>query len=132
MIPEDMIPLVVEHEEGTVILGKGISSGYTPLGGVVLHGKITEAFAQSPRSTFFLGYTFSGHPASCAGGLAVQEYVERNQLIPRAETMGAYLHRKAAALKEIPFVGDVRGKGMMLGVEALPSGLSSPVAVKLA
>jgi adenosylmethionine-8-amino-7-oxononanoate aminotransferase len=98
-------------------LGKGISSGYTPLGGIVLHGKITEAFAQSSRSTFFLGYTFSRHPASCAGGLAVQEYVERNRLIARAETMGAYLHRKAAALKELPFVGDVRGKGMLLGVE---------------
>lgn len=101
-----------------ITCAKGISSGYAPIGAVVIQDKIWQAFAQGPRDTFFIGYTFSGHPVSCATALAVQNYLEKHDLVERSAAMGEYLKRRLLDLAErTPSIGEVRGKGLMLGVE---------------
>lgn len=100
-----------------IIAGKGISSGYAPLGAIIIHDKIFKNFQQSSVSSFFLGYTFSGHPLSCAAGLAVLNYIEKHQLMQRVKEKSGYLFAKASVLNELPIVGDVRGKGFFLGIE---------------
>jgi len=99
-----------------IITGKGISSGYFPLGAVIIHKKIFDLF-DSKRPSFNLGYTYSGNPLSCAVGLAVLRYIKKHVLVERAAKMGAYLFRQFEHLKELPFVGDIRGKGLLLGIE---------------
>ena len=100
-----------------LIFGKGISSGYAPLGGVVIHEKIFDAFYRSPSSGFFLGYTFSGNPLACSAGLAVLNYIEKNHLVEECARKGAYLWEQASRLKTHPLVGDLRGKGLLMGME---------------
>jgi adenosylmethionine-8-amino-7-oxononanoate aminotransferase len=100
-----------------IITGKGISSGYTPLGAVIIHEKICDVFLKSKRTTFFLGYTYSGNPLSCAVGLAVLRYIEKHRLVERSESMGNYLFERFSRLQELPMVGDIRGKGLLLGIE---------------
>ena len=100
-----------------VITGKGTGSGYTPLGAVIVHQKVYEAFEKSKRPSFFMGYTYSGNPLSCAAGLAVLRYIEKNRLVERSAQMGKYLFERFARMKELPMVGDIRGKGLLLGIE---------------
>lgn len=97
--------------------GKGISGGYSPLGGTIVHEKIFDTFVESDKSGFFMGQTYSGNPLSCATGVSVLEYLEDNDLIQQAERIGQYLFQKMSTLKKLPIVGDVRGKGLMLGIE---------------
>jgi len=104
-----------------LIFGKGISSGYAPLGGVVIHEKIFDVFYHSPSSGFFLGYTYSGNPLACSAGMAVLNYIEKNHLIEECARKGAYLREKASRLKNHPMVGDLRGKGLLLGLELVSS-----------
>ena len=63
-------------------------------------------------------YTFGGHPVSCAAGLATLEYIEEHQLVERAAQTGEILLARLQELKdELPYIGDVRGKGLFLGIE---------------
>ena len=97
---------------------KGLASGYAPIGAVVISDRVWRAFAQGPRSTFFIGYTYSGNPVSCATALAVQKYLAEHNLIERSARMGEYLKARLCDLAErSPLIGDVRGKGLMIGVE---------------
>lgn len=100
-----------------ITTGKGTGSGYTPLGAVIVHEKVYEVFEKSERPAFFMGYTYSGNPLSCAAGLAVMNYIEKNQLVERSARMGNYLFEKIARFKDLPIVGDIRGKGLLLGIE---------------
>ncbi len=100
-----------------VITGKGTGSGYTPLGAVVIHEKLYEALSKSNRPAFFLGYTYAGNPLSCAVGLAILRYIEKNGLVERSARMGKHLFERFSRIGELPIVGDVRGKGLLLGVE---------------
>jgi len=99
-----------------IVTGKGLSSGYAPLAATIAHERIYDAFLEGSR-VFTHGYTYVEHPLSCAVGLAVQEYMGKNNLIERCARMGSYLLEKLSCLKELPIVGDVRGKGLLLGVE---------------
>jgi len=109
-----------------IITGKGISSGYTPLGAVIVHEKVYDVFTVSKRSTFFLGYTYAGNPLSCAAGLAVLRYLKKNGLVERAAQMGAYLFRRFESLKKMPIVGDIRGRGLLLAVELVQDNRKTP------
>jgi adenosylmethionine-8-amino-7-oxononanoate aminotransferase len=100
-----------------ITTGKGTGSGYTPLGAVLIHQKVYEVFEKSERPAFFMGYTYSGNPLSCATGLAVLRYIENNRLVDRSARMGKYLFERFARLKDLPMVGDIRGKGLLLGIE---------------
>ncbi|MBC7189631.1 aminotransferase class III-fold pyridoxal phosphate-dependent enzyme [Candidatus Aerophobetes bacterium] len=99
-----------------IVTGKGISSGYAPVSATVVHEKIWQAFAKG-SGKFPHGFTYTEHPLSCATALAVQRYIEKNNLIERCAKIGSVLLEKLSALKSFSIVGDVRGKGLLIGIE---------------
>ena len=98
-----------------ICTGKGLASGYAPLAATIVHRKVVEALEPSGRSID--GYTYAGNPLSCAVGDAVLKYITDNDLVARSAQLGGDLHQIAQRLRELPIVGDVRGRGMLLGVE---------------
>jgi adenosylmethionine-8-amino-7-oxononanoate aminotransferase len=97
---------------------KGITSGYAPLGAVMVRPEVADAFIGAEGDKFMHGITFGGHPASCAAALANIAIIEREQLNARARSMGDYLIRELrAAVGEHPNVGDIRGMGLFLALE---------------
>jgi len=99
-----------------ICTGKGISSGYTPLGAVVAHERVYTVFENSSQG-FSHGYTYGGNPLSCAVGLAVLEYLEKHRLIENVAMLGEPFFEAARELLDLPMVGEVRGKGFFMGVE---------------
>jgi adenosylmethionine-8-amino-7-oxononanoate aminotransferase len=97
-------------------LAKSLSGGYSPLGAVVASDKIRQAF-QEKGSAFDHIFTYAANPLSTATALAVLDIIVKEDLVNRAARMGQVLFREAGALLEHPIVGDVRGKGLLLGVE---------------
>jgi adenosylmethionine-8-amino-7-oxononanoate aminotransferase len=97
-------------------MGKGLSGGYVPLSAVITSRRIIDPIAKGSGG-FKHAQTFSHTPAMCAAGLATVRYLRRERLIERSAAMGSVLHRKLAALKDHPLVGDVRGLGLLAGVE---------------
>ncbi len=97
-------------------LGKGISGGYLPLSAVVAGEKIIDPIANGYGS-FLHAQTFSHAPSICSAGLAAVRYIEKHGLVERAAKMGLILQKKLEVLKGLPFVGDVRGIGMLAGIE---------------
>ena len=100
-------------------LAKGINSGYIPLGATAVNKKVEEAWERDhPLAPIMHGYTYSGHPLACAAANANLEIIEQENLSENALNVGAYFLEKLQALKdEHQFIGDVRGKGLMVGVE---------------
>lgn len=79
---------------------------------------IHEAIVQAPTSERFMhAATYSGHPTCCAVGLANLDLFDREHLVDRAAAMGSRLQQQARALRDLPAVGDVRGLGLMCGIE---------------
>ncbi|KPV51117.1 aminotransferase class III [Kouleothrix aurantiaca] len=101
-----------------ITCAKGITSGYAPLGAVLVRPEVADGFLGGEGEKFMHGITFGGHPASCAAALANLAILEREQLPARAATMGDYMLRELrAAVGEHPNVGDIRGMGMFLALE---------------
>jgi len=98
-----------------IVTAKGITSGYAPLGAVLVSDAVAEAL--TAEDGFPMGFTYNGHPTSCAVALKNLEIIEREGLLERAREMGAYLLSGLETLFDIDVVGEVRGVGMMLGVE---------------
>jgi len=97
---------------------KGVTSGYLPLGGVMVSKRIHQAIEDAPMTERFMhAATYSGHPACCAVGLANVELIEREGLVERAAVMGKRLLAGLEQLRSLPVVGDVRGLGMLAAVE---------------
>lgn len=98
-----------------VVTAKGITSGYFPLGAVLVGDHVAETLGEEG---FPMGYTYNGHPTACAVAQANLDIIEREQLLARAGEIGSYLTaRIASELDGVPVVGEVRGVGMMLGIE---------------
>jgi len=97
---------------------KGITSGYIPLGGVGVTPEIFERMA-TPDRMFMHGFTYSGHPVACAVGLANIGIIERERLWENAQARGQQLLRRLRELEAHPFVGNVRGKGLMALIEVV-------------
>jgi adenosylmethionine-8-amino-7-oxononanoate aminotransferase len=95
---------------------KGMSGGYVPLGAVMISDGIRSVFEESGAS-FEHVFTFSSNPLALAAGLAVLEIIETEGLVERAATLGKVLFGETSHLSEHPIVGDVRGLGLMIGVE---------------
>lgn len=101
-----------------IVATKALSSGYAPIGALIVHERVWQTFAQSKRKMVPAFVTYSGHPISCAAALAVQEYIARHGLIERCARMGRYLKQCLQALAEREsLIIDVRGEGLMLGLE---------------
>lgn len=109
----------IEHWDVTpdIITGaKGMSGGYTPVGGTMPHDRVVEVF-EDLEDGFQHGHTYCFNPTSAAIGLAVLEYMQEHDLVENARTVGAHLGERLQELYEYDWVGDVRGKGLMWGIE---------------
>jgi putrescine aminotransferase len=105
-------------EPDLVSFAKGVTSGYLPLGGVIASKAVHEAIESAPADRRFMhAATYSGHPVCCAVGLRNVEIIESEGLVERAAIMGRRLLAGLEELRDLPIVGDVRGLGMMCGVE---------------
>ncbi len=101
-----------------ITTAKGITSGYIPLGAVLISDKLIQNINKE-SSLFFHGYTYSGHPASCAAALKNIEIIKRDKILEHVKEIGPYFQKKLQTLYEIPIVGDVRGIGLMAGIECV-------------
>jgi len=99
-----------------ITVAKGVSSGYAALGAVIIKEEVASAFTEAGEG-FDHVFTYSGNPLTLAAGLVSLDIMQRENLVEQAAERGAYLHRQADALKEHAIVGDVRGKGLMMGIE---------------
>lgn len=100
-------------------VGKGISSGAVPLAAMIAREDLGEVFLGRPEADvqFMHGHTYAGNPFACAAGIAVMEEIERGRLWENAERVGGYLRAKLETLKRHGVIREVRGKGVLLGVE---------------
>ena len=98
-----------------ICTGKGLSSGYTPLGAMIVHQRVFEPF-RTGRG-FAHGYTYGGNPLSCAIGEAVLKYIEDHDLVGAVARLEDHFFREGRGLLDIDIVGDVRGKGYFMGIE---------------
>jgi adenosylmethionine-8-amino-7-oxononanoate aminotransferase len=97
--------------------GKGMSSGYAPLAATLVRDHVAATFWGAPGTEFAHGHTYAGNPVACAAGLAsIQEILER-RLDENARRVGAHLVNRLEALRPLGIIGDIRGKGLMIGVE---------------
>jgi adenosylmethionine-8-amino-7-oxononanoate aminotransferase len=99
-----------------MIFAKGVTSGYLPLSGVMLTRSVLETL-KSVKGPFMHGFTYSGHPTACAVALRNLEILEEEHLVERAAERGAYLQQSLHTLRSHEIVGDVRGLGLIGGVE---------------
>ena len=100
-----------------VQFAKAITSGYIPLGGIGMNDDIADVVKSSDKP-WMHAYTYSGHPTTCAVGLATLDIIKNEDFPGQAASKGEYLLEKLhAALDGHPHVGEVRGKGLMCGVE---------------
>ncbi|MBI1290178.1 aminotransferase class III-fold pyridoxal phosphate-dependent enzyme [bacterium] len=101
-------------------IAKGLSSGYLPIGGVVVCDKVAKVFHER-GGEFYHGYTYSGHPACCAAAIANLEIIRREKLVERVRTdIGPYLAERWLALGEHALVGEARMKGLLGALELVP------------
>jgi len=100
-------------------LGKGISSGAIPLAAMAARQEMGDAFLGRPEQQlqFMHGHTYAGNPLACAAGIAVMDEIVEKRLWEKAARLGAYLRPKLEALSRHGVVREVRGKGILLGVE---------------
>src|SRR5438094_1219570 len=99
-----------------LVMGKGISGGYVPLSAIAAPERIIDVMANGSGS-FMHAQTYSHHPVACAAGLAAVRYLKEHRLVERCAEMGKELQRRLAPLGRLPHVGDVRGRGLLAGVE---------------
>jgi putrescine aminotransferase len=98
-----------------ITTAKGLTSGYAPLGAVLMTDEIAEVLT-GPES-FFHGHTYFGHPVCCAVALANLDLIENEGLLQRATQIGEWFRAGLAPVAALPLVGDIRIAGAMLGIE---------------
>ncbi len=111
-----------EHEGVTpdlMCVAKGLTGGYLPLAATFATQEIFDAFLGDPWDgrTFFHGHTYTGNPLACAAALASLDLFEPNDLLADVRRKAAVLAELLEPLRRLPHVGDVRQKGLMVGIE---------------
>jgi adenosylmethionine-8-amino-7-oxononanoate aminotransferase len=104
------------YQPDIITSAKGLTSGYSPLGAAIISDRVFEPFAQG-TTAFPHGYTFGGHPVSCAVGLANLDLFEREDLLGNVLRQENAFRRTLEQLYDLPIVGDVRGDGYFYAVE---------------
>jgi putrescine aminotransferase len=99
-----------------MIFAKGVTSGYLPLSGVMLTRSVHDTL-KTLKGPLWHAFTYSGHPTACAVGLRNLQILEEEHLVERAAEKGAYLQKRLQDLRSHEIVGDVRGLGLIGGVE---------------
>jgi beta-alanine--pyruvate transaminase len=106
-------------------MAKGITNGAQPMGAVAISERIHDTImgaAPEGGIEFFHGYTYSGHPAACAAGLATLDIYERDGLFERARALSPYFLEGLFSLRDVPVVADLRGYGMIGAIDVHPEG----------
>lgn len=111
-----------------ITFAKGVTSGYLPLGGVVVGPQVRAALEADPGFFLRTGFTYSGHPTACAAALANLSILEHENLLSRAMAIGARLSQGLRSLQGDGLVADVRGDGCVWAVAHHPG--IDPVAVR--
>ena len=104
-------------------MAKALTNGAQPMGAVAVKDEIYETVVNAaPEGAieFFHGYTYSGHPAACAAGLATQDIYENEKLFDRAADLSDYFLDAVFALQDLEIVTDIRGLGLMAGIDVKP------------
>ena len=112
-------PFAVDHwrmEPDMITVGKGVASGYAPLGAVIVGPRVVQALTRG-SGAFQHGFTYQNHPVSMAAGNAVLDVLEENNLFARVGEAGNELFAALEPLKAHRHVGDVRGLGLLAGIE---------------
>ena len=104
------------YQPDMITMAKGLTSGYAPLGGVMISDRITEPFAAAGKE-FNHGFTFGGHPASAAVALANLDILEAEDLPGRVRQFAADFRARLATLCDLPIVADLRGDGYFLALQ---------------
>jgi beta-alanine--pyruvate transaminase len=106
-------------------LAKALTNGCQPMGAVAVKDEIYETVTEAaPKNAieFFHGYTYSGHPAACAAGIATQEIYEKENLFERAGKMSDYFLDKLFDLRDVEAISDIRGYGLLGAIDLKPVG----------
>jgi adenosylmethionine-8-amino-7-oxononanoate aminotransferase len=112
-------PFAIQHwnvEPDMILVGKGIASGYVPLGAVLVSARIVAAFERG-SGIFQHGFTYQAHPVCTAAGNAVLDYLEAHNLFERVASISKTLFADLEPLRSHPNVGDIRGMGLLIGIE---------------
>jgi lysine--8-amino-7-oxononanoate aminotransferase len=102
-----------------MVVGKGLTGGYLPVAATLATDEIYTAFYADyqEQKTFFHGHSYTGNPLGCAVALASLKLFEENNIIEGVKAKASFVENKLAALKERPHIGDIRQKGLMIGIE---------------
>jgi adenosylmethionine-8-amino-7-oxononanoate aminotransferase len=112
-------PFAIQHwnvEPDMILVGKGVASGYAPLGAVLVSDRIVEAIERG-SGIFQHGFTYQAHPVCTAAGNAVLDYLDAHKLFERVASISKTLFADLEPLRLHPNVGDIRGIGLLIGVE---------------
>ena len=104
------------YQPDIITSAKGLTSGYAPLGAMLVSDRLAEPFADTDEQ-FLHGYTFAGHPVSCAVALANLDLFEREDFLGNVMANETYFRAALDDLSDLPIVGDVRGMGYFYGIE---------------
>jgi adenosylmethionine---8-amino-7-oxononanoate aminotransferase len=100
-------------------LAKGITGGYLPLAATIVTDEIYNAFLAEPHEgkTFYHGHTYTGNPLACAAALASLDLFKKNRVLENMQSNAAYIAQRLDSLADHPHVGEIRQKGVMIGIE---------------
>jgi adenosylmethionine-8-amino-7-oxononanoate aminotransferase len=104
------------YQPDIITFAKGVTSGYAPLGGMLVSDRLMEPF-NSGQSTFLHGVTFAGHPVSCAVAMANLDVFEKEDLLGNVRANEGAFRATLEKLHDLPIVGNVRGAGYFYGIE---------------
>jgi len=104
------------YQPDIITFAKGLTSGYSPMGGMVVRDALMEPFTEG-TATFLHGITFAGHPVSAAVALANLDIFEKEDLLGNVRTNEAAFRATLEKLNDLPIVGDIRGAGYFYGIE---------------
>ena len=105
-----------DYQPDMITCAKGLTSGYAPLGAMLVRDKVAEPFVGTGES-FLHGITFAGHPVSCAVALANLQIFEDEKILEHVQTNEPAFRAALDDLADLPIVGDIRGAGYFYGIE---------------
>jgi adenosylmethionine-8-amino-7-oxononanoate aminotransferase len=112
-------PFAIQHwnvEPDIILVGKGIAGGYAPIGAVLVAPRIVDAFERG-SGAFQHGFTYQAHPVTTAAANSVLDHIESRNLFERVQPAAETLRAELSVLASHPHVGDIRGLGLLLGIE---------------
>jgi adenosylmethionine-8-amino-7-oxononanoate aminotransferase len=104
------------YQPDIITVAKGLTSGYAPLGAMIASDRLMEPFL-GPGASFLHGFTFAGHPVSCAVAMANLDIIEGERILDHVQATEAQFRTALEGLYDLPIVGDVRGAGFFWGIE---------------